>query len=244
MQPCTTTTTTLVLPYPLFKWGTSGGGSVSASGYAWTQSGGWTGVVGDSPLCSQESAYEWTINIDKGTYHQVGIALEGWNGQGTSSTSADNKFAYLYSHSSGWNRHRGAAVPVGTPSTSSWWSGTWDHHEKGQLLTVNLDCAEHTFEVSTEKQWLGKMKYPDSWTTVYPSAAGQSSDHAYTIKSIKAYKVLPYPLFKWGTSGGGSVSASGYAWTQSGGWTGVVGDSPLCSQESAYEWTQSGGWTG
>merc|ERR1719433_1947600 len=75
----TTSTTTA-----LFKWDTKGSGSVSANGLTWTQSGSWTGVVADSPLCTPgDTGYEWKISIDKGVYHQVGIALKGWNGKET-----------------------------------------------------------------------------------------------------------------------------------------------------------------
>ena len=49
---------------------------------------------------------------------------------------------------------------------------------------MSLDCASHTFEVKTEQQWLGRMKYPDSWKVVHAAAAGQSSDHVYKIGTV------------------------------------------------------------
>ena len=119
--------------------------------------------------------------MQKRRYHQVGIALPTWNGKGTQHSGSNQKFAFLYSHSSGWNRHRGAAVPKGKPSTSTWWSGTWDGTSKGKEITVRLDCGAKTFEVKTERQWLGKMSYPSSWKEVRAAAGGQSSDHVYKI---------------------------------------------------------------
>ena len=120
--------------------------------------------------------HKWTVTIVKGTHHQIGIAQSSWNLGGTSSTSLSDKYAFVYSHTSGWNRHRGAATPI-----SANWQSTWDSTNKGKHLTVLLDCAAHTFDVSTEQLHLAKMKYPDSWTTVYAAAAGQSNDHIYTI---------------------------------------------------------------
>ena len=164
---------------------------VTQGGTTWTQGGGhdWQGVSADRPLCGDgQGIYKWTVHVVAGTYHQVGIAQGNWNGKDTDTSNANDKFAYLYSHSTGWNRHRGAAQPVGSPSASSWWSGTWDSHGKGQELEVTLDCNAHTFEVATETQWLGKMSYPSAWSTVYASAGGQSSDHVYRIDGVQSDK--------------------------------------------------------
>ena len=49
---------------------------------------------------------------------------------------------------------------------------------------MKLDCTSRTFEVKTEQQYLGTMKYPDSWEVVYAAAAGQSSDHVYKIGTV------------------------------------------------------------
>lgn len=120
--------------------------------------------------------YEWTVTIEKGNHHQIGIAQSGWSGSGTSTSSSSDKFAFLYSHSTGWNRHRGAAVPI-----KASWSGTWDGMTKGKHITVTLDCKAHTFNVKTEKQQLGLMRYPSAWSTVYAAAAGQDGGHVFVI---------------------------------------------------------------
>jgi len=148
----------------------------------WKQgSSGWTGVRAKQPMCvgGEKSTYTFTVTINKGNHHQIGIALGNWNGAGTSSSSSSDKFALLYSHSSGWNRHRGAATPI-----SASWSGTWDGTGKGRHVTVAVNCGAHTFNVKTEKQQLAKMRYPSSWGTVYAAAAGQSNDHIYTISDV------------------------------------------------------------
>ena len=176
-----------VLAWQVLKWNpnkVASGTQVSADGLTWTQGSGhdWQGAMGDTPLCTDgRGEFQWSVTIVKGTYHQVGVALDTWDAKGTKHSNANQKFAFLYSHHSGWTRHRGAALPVGSPSGSTWWSGTWDKAQKGSVLTVSLNCAEHEFEVRTEQQWLGRMKYPSSWTTVYPAAGGQSSDHEYKI---------------------------------------------------------------
>ena len=57
----------------------------------------------------------------------------------------------------------------------------WDNGDKGNRFTVTLDCQARTFEVRTENQWLGKMSYPSSWTTVFAAVGGQSSHHVMVI---------------------------------------------------------------
>ena len=168
------------------KWTKTGGGSISSDGKTWTQGTSshyaWTGAIADVGMCTDgRGKYEWKIHIVKGTYHQAGIALANWDGRGTDKSGSNEKFAFLYSHSSGWNRHRGTATR--DPSFHGWWSGTWDRQSKGKELTVTLDCSARTFEVKTEKQKLGRMKYPSSWTTVYPAVGGQSNDHVLKLGS-------------------------------------------------------------
>jgi len=157
---------------------------VSSDGSTWTQGSGhaWQGVASAEGMChSGTGIHAWVVTVVKGTYHQIGIAQADWDGTGTSSSNSHSKFAFLYSHSTGWNRHRGAAQPVGTPSANTWWSGTWDSHNKGSQFTVTLDCKARTFEVKSEQQKLGTMSYPSSWGVVYAAAAGQSSDHVYQL---------------------------------------------------------------
>jgi hypothetical protein len=52
--------------------------------------------------------------------HDRHQAQEGWTMRNTHVSGSSYKFGLLYSHSSGWNRHRGAANKV-----SGSWSGTW-----------------------------------------------------------------------------------------------------------------------
>jgi len=148
----------------------------------WNQNGAcdWCGVRARIPFGDGQTV--WKVNIEQGTYHQIGVALKTWGLRGTDTSSpVSDKFAFLYSHNNGWDRFRGAAIPVGSPNTNDWWSGTWDQAQKGREFTVTVDMDQHTFEVETEVQWLGKMKFPDSWTDVYPAVAGQSVDHIYRI---------------------------------------------------------------
>ena len=154
----------------------------TASGDKWTQRSSWSAGRAGLDMCSTgKGFYRWTVTREKGTYHQIGIALSDYSGSGTSQSGSQYRFAFLYSHSSGWNRHRGAATPVGTPSASSWWSGVWDRGSKGSKFQVTLDCAAHQFEVRTENQYLGTMAYPKSWGTVFAAAGGQSNDNTWRI---------------------------------------------------------------
>ena len=158
---------------------------MSSDGSTWTQGSGhdWQGVASAEGMChSGTGMHAWVVTVNQGTYHQIGIAQAGWDGTGTTNSGSQYQFAFLYSHSNGWDRHRGAAEPVGTPSVSTWWDGTWDSHSKGSQFTVTLDCAARTFEVKTEQQTLGTMSYPSSWGEVYAAAAGQSSDHVYQLQ--------------------------------------------------------------
>ena len=201
------------------KWDKPASGTtISADGSTWTQGGGhdWQGVIANQPLCTYSSAlYEWTVSVEKGKHHQVGIALRDWNGLGTDKSGSSEQFAFLYSYTSGWDRHRGAATPEGAPDSSTWWSGTWSRHKKGREITVRLDCTSHTFEIKTEQQHLGKMKYPDSWKVVYAAAAGQSSDHVYKIGTLlwsgldKVSSMLSCYLFCRSTEGCSGVTWGG-----------------------------------
>jgi len=167
------------------------GTHVSSDGMTWTQGSGksWQGVMGDTPMCANgEGKYRWTVTIVHGRHHQIGVAKSNWDGKGSQHSNNNRPYAFLYSHHNGWTRHRGAGRPLGAPSQSTWWRGTWDNTEKGRKVTVSLDCEEHAFEVRTEKQWLGKMTYPSSWKAVYAAAAGQSSDHVYKIGHFRKLK--------------------------------------------------------
>ena len=156
-------------------------GTISQQNTVWTQGGqcSWCGVRGATPMCDaghESDTYTWSIKIEGGTYHQIGVAANDWNGRNTNESPDNGRFALLYSHHSGWNRHRGAARPV-----SHSWSGTWDNTNKGSELHVTLDCAAFTFSVRTEQQQLGVMSFPNNWGTVYSAMAGQSDDHTYRL---------------------------------------------------------------
>lgn len=169
------------------KWkATSSSTQITNSGQQWRQNGrcNWCGVRADFPMCTGTyDTHEYTVRIDSGTYHQVGIAKSSWNQAGTGSSSMNNHYAFLYSHSSGWNRHKGACTKV-----SGSWSGTWDRQNKGKEIRVKLDCKKHTMTFTTERQSLAVMKYNTNWKTVYAAAAGQSSDNVYTLIERKNCK--------------------------------------------------------
>ena len=144
--------------------GSSSVGAFSDGDTVYAQNGvcGWCGARGSEPMCGdghEADTYTWTAEILGGAYHQIGVATPLWNGRGTDSSNDYDNFAVLYSHHSGWNRHRGAAREVDVH-----WGGTWDHTNKGRMLDVTLDCSAHTFNVRTENENLGTMSYPDDWT--------------------------------------------------------------------------------
>lgn len=176
----TSTTEELVAMSGVFSFAdTPGGGSVS--GATWTQSGSWNGARGDHVMCiaGDTSEYKFSASI-QGTYHMIGVAPETCcHGQSTYTSTSNDKFAALYSHSAGWNRHRGAARPVGSPTAQSWWSGAWD----GNIdLVVTVKCSSKSFVVGRENDhFLGEMSWPQSWPGVYAFVGGQSSDHRVTM---------------------------------------------------------------
>lgn len=127
-------------------------------------------------MCANgRGTYSWTVRINSGTYHQVGIAQSNWNHGATYASGSNNRFAMAYSHSSGWNRHRGAANIV-----SGHWGGTWDRTNKGSDMRMSLNCDQRRFTLSMNGM-NAVFRYPNSWRTVYAAAAGQSSDNVYTI---------------------------------------------------------------
>ena len=93
-------------------------------------------------------------------------------------TRAD-PFAFVYSHTSGWNRHRGAGNKV-----SGGWSGTWDGAQKGSQFKIRLTCANRRFALTTERQSIAVFSYPASWAAapVYAAAGGQSTNHIYRME--------------------------------------------------------------
>jgi len=180
----TTTTTTTTTRKELNFADTAGGGSISGS--TWTQSGSWNGARGDRLMCADGdvSRYSFSALISKGTYHMIGVA-PALCCRGVSTYHSSGNFAALYSHTKGWNRHRGSAKPVGSPSTNTWWSGTWDKAPKTMDVAVN--CNDKTFTVGIQggDAFLGQMSWPDSWQGVYPFVGGQSKDHVVTFVSFK-----------------------------------------------------------
>lgn len=137
----------------------------------------WCGVRASTPMCANgRGTYSWTVRINRGSQHQVGIAQGNWNHQQTYNSRSSDRFAMAYSHHSGWNRHRGAANIV-----SGQWSGNWDHTNKGIDMRMSLSCEQRRFTLSMPPFMDAVFRYPSSWTTVYAAAAGQSSDHRYTI---------------------------------------------------------------
>lgn len=136
----------------------------------------WCGVRASTPMCANgRGTYSWTVRIDSGTNHQVGIAQSNWNHQQTSTSRSSDRFATAYSHNSGWNRHRGAANHV-----TGEWSGNWQRTNKGRDMRMSLSCEQRRFTLSMTG-FNAVFSYPRSWTTVYAAAAGQSNDHRYTI---------------------------------------------------------------
>jgi len=164
-----------------FKWDAHASGSLlQDDGHLWRQNNAcyWCGVKAAEGITSGKTS--WKMIIQEGSYHQIGVALADWDLHNSQSSDLSDKFAFLYSQGNGWDRHRGAAEPI-NPSPSAWWNDQWGSHKMGREFTVTVDMDAKTFEVETEQKWLGKMKFPDSWTTVYPAAAGQSSDNIYRI---------------------------------------------------------------
>merc|ERR1719345_49462 len=160
--------------------GTVGGGAIS--GATWTQSGAWVGARGDVRMCysgDPHSNYSFQVLISKGTYHQIGVAPEACCAGVNTAENYSGNFAALYSHTDGWNRVRGSATYVGSPSRSKWWSGTWDHAPK--TMNVIVRCGSRSFQVGIEggDEFLGEMSWPSSWGGVYPFTAGDR-DHVMT----------------------------------------------------------------
>lgn len=156
---------------------------IEEDGHLWRQNGGcdWCGVRAGTAFGPGITV--WKLEIEGGEFHQIGVASGDWDlhNTETSTSKPTDKYAFLYSFTTGWDRFRGAAVPVGKPWENYWWNGNWNQMRKGREFTITVDMDEHTFEVETEVQWLGKMKFPDSWTEVYPAAGGQSNDNIYRI---------------------------------------------------------------
>eukprot|EP00658_Telonema_sp_P-2_P072181 TRINITY_DN61360_c0_g1_i1.p1 TRINITY_DN61360_c0_g1~~TRINITY_DN61360_c0_g1_i1.p1 ORF type:complete len:224 (-),score=23.74 TRINITY_DN61360_c0_g1_i1:348-1019(-) len=129
------------------------------------------GVCGS---CDTKKRHSWVVKINRGSYHQIGIAQAGWDGKDSLKDGPEEKFAFVYSSLTGWNRHRGAAEGHGQ------WDDTWDYTKMGDKFIVQLDCTQHTFRVKTSSgKALATFTYPKGWTEVFPAVAGQTSDHEY-----------------------------------------------------------------
>jgi hypothetical protein len=242
-----------------FQWDPSKvSGSVISDGKTWKQQHGWSGVVAKKSYCENdsESTHSWGLRIDQGTYHQVGIANEKWKGNhgSTSHSHYNNDFAFVYSHSTGWNRHRGAARPDSSnpggvyhpcPECGAFWPGTWDRHNLGaKKMYVKLDCKKKTFTVSTSQQTLATMSYPKTWKKVFPAMGGQSSDHKVTIMDPPLppqaapadsgtfgdfeFKIVREPNPKWHKSGEYAVELCK-----------KVGMKPICDSSACEHSTKS-----
>jgi len=135
-------------------------------------------------MCAPGDNGEWryVVDIVYGTYHQIGVAAEGCCSGITTGHNSVDLFACLYSHSTGWDRHMGSAVPVGTPSAEEWWSGTWDGP---QQLDVTVKCTTNSFIVGIVggDPFLGEMKWDaDAWSAgVYPFTGEQSGSVHDTV---------------------------------------------------------------
>ena len=156
------------------------------SSWAWKNRGwSWTGARGEFAMCASgdEKVYKYSVSIERGSYHMVGVAPEACCAS-VNTYLSEGDFAALYSHTTGWNRHRGSAVPVGSPSYDKWWKGTWDGAPQTMLVTVK--CRDKSFVVGIEggDDFLGEMSWPAAWDRVYPFVGGQSSDHVYKLGTI------------------------------------------------------------
>ena len=58
-------------------------------------------------VSGHEKVYDFSVSIERGWYHMVGVAR-------VTIYHSSGEFAALYSHTTGWNRHRGSALPVGS----------------------------------------------------------------------------------------------------------------------------------
>ena len=165
---------------------TAGTGVVD--GDTWTQVGGswWRGARGDFAMCaSGENVYEFSVVIEEGTYHMVGVAPEACC-VGVHTYYSSGNFAALYSHTNGWDRHRGSALPVGSPSYEVWWDGNWNYPK---TLLITVKCKDRSFVVGIEggDDFLGEMSWPETWDTVYPFVGGQSNDHVYRLGGVSVH---------------------------------------------------------
>merc|ERR1712107_420451 len=119
-----------------------------------------------------------------GRYHTVGVAPVGCC-VGVH-IHFSSYFAGLSSYTQGWDKLRGSALPVGSPSDEVWWDGNW-HGPKTLLITVK--CKDRSFVVGIEggDDFLGEMSWPQHWGTVFPFVGGQSNDHVYRLGGVSVH---------------------------------------------------------
>ena len=89
------------------------------SSWAWMNGWTWTGARGEFVM--------WASGDEKVLAPEACCV-------GFSTYLASDDFAALYSHKSGWNRHRGSALTVGTSSYEKWWD------EAIQTMLVTVKC--------------------------------------------------------------------------------------------------------
>mmetsp|Transcript_72611 Transcript_72611/g.200329 ORF Transcript_72611/g.200329 Transcript_72611/m.200329 type:complete len:282 (-) Transcript_72611:43-888(-) len=184
-----------------FKWAiTASNGIIEEDGAVWdtvspgsnsSSNGCWPGVVGDCIIRTGEKA-KWTLRIERGTYHLVGIATDSWGGSpwqwctrgmpydpwGTVCDPSACPFAMAYSNHANW--HQGAGVN----DIGSRWNGS------PQTVTVELDTERRVFAFYAEGRRCS-VSYPNTaaWQEVRPAFAAQGGYGGSRVR-IMDFEVL------------------------------------------------------